>query len=409
MTTMIAVNARFSHRRLTGVERYAFEISARLDSAHCLAPARPLGPVAGHLWEQFVLPARLRRGEVLWSPANSGAWIVRKQAVTLHDAGVFDHPEWFRPAFAAWTRLSWRVLARRAEAILTVSEFSCKRLMLRLKIPREKIHVIPNGVGKPFEQQSEKVIRETKEKYGLRKPYFLFVGTLEPRKNLGSLFQAWVRTDFGSDCPFALVIAGAAGKVFAEVSQIGNPTYAQGQITNFSKSQVHSSLRGGRSSRRSNLFETGDCFAAVLRLRYAPLRTAARNDGLSGTIESNRDLLNSIYMLGHVPDEDLPALYAGAKAVVVPSFYEGFGLTALEAMACGAPVIASNTSAFPEVLGEAALYVNPNRADEIADAMQRIAEDGAFANDLRERGLQRAARFSWDDSARKIESVLRIL
>ncbi len=114
-------------------------------------------------------------------------------------------------------------------------------------------------------------------------------------------------------------------------------------------------------------------------------------------------------MLGHVPDEDLPALYAGAKAVVVPSFYEGFGLTALEAMACGAPVIASNTSAFPEVLGDAALYVNPNRADEIASAIQQIAHDDALANDLRARGLQRAARFSWDDSARRIESILKSL
>ncbi|MBI5933686.1 MAG: glycosyltransferase family 4 protein [Chloroflexi bacterium] len=337
MPPSIAVNGRFLTRRITGVDRYAFEISSRLDSARRLTPSRPRGLLAGHAWEQLILPARLRRGEILFSPANAGPWTVRAQAVTLHDASVFDHPEWFRPAFALWTRLAWKILVKQVRMILTVSEFSRERLQFHLNIPAEKIRVIPNGVGKPFGPQSTRAIDAMKGKYNLTKPYFLFVGTLEPRKNLGRLIEAWER----SDGHFELVIVGTEGTVFAS----GN-------------------------------------------------RRPAPNDK------------HPTY-IGRVPDVDLPALYSAATALVIPSLYEGFGLPALEALACGAAVIASNTSAFPEVLGDAALFVDPLDTNGIAEAMQTIAKDSALANELRARGLQRAAQFSWDDSARRIEAILK--
>ena len=113
--------------------------------------------------------------------------------------------------------------------------------------------------------------------------------------------------------------------------------------------------------------------------------------------------------LGYVPDSALPALYSGASAVLTTSLYEGSGLTALEAMACGAPVIASNTTSFPEVTGDAALLVNPNHVEEIANAIKKIIEDPHFANTLRERGLQRSKQFTWDESARKTQSLLESL
>jgi glycosyltransferase involved in cell wall biosynthesis len=344
MTPSIAVNGRFLTRRFTGVDRYAFEISARLEGARRIAPSRPPGLLAGHAWEQLILPARLRRGEILFSPANAGPWIVRAQAVTLHDSSVFDHPEWFRPAFAAWTRLAWKILAKQARMILTVSEFSHGRLQLHLKIPDEKIRVIPNGVGKPFEPQSAREIQRVKEKYNLNQPYFLFVGTLESRKNLGTLLRAW---EIFNSSHFTLATAGASGKVFAAVGRNGIPP----------------SARKWR-------------------------------------------ITNPPHALGYVPDQDLPALYSGATAFVIPSLYEGFGLPALEALACGAPVIASNVSAFPEVLDDAALFVNPLDVNAIAEALNTIAEDSSLANDLRGRGLKRAALFSWDDSAQKIETIL---
>ena len=341
MALKIAINARFQHRRVTGVGRYAQEISKRMEpKPRMIAPKKTIGQISGHLWEQFVLPLRLQKDEILWSPANTSAWVIRNQAVTIHDASVFDHPEWFHPAFAAWTRLSWKILSNRVKAIITVSEFSKERLMHHLKISDQKIHVIPNGVGKPFEPQSNKTIHETKRKYDLTKPYFLFVGTHEPRKNLGMLIKAFIQLKLSA---YDLVIAGDKGVVFADI----NPGYGS-------------------------------------------------------------DAAN-IKFLGYVSDIDLPALYSGAQAVIVPSLYEGFGLTTLEAMACGTPVIASNTTSFTEVTGDAALLVDPNKITEIKNAILKLIEDRNFANALRESGLRQAAQFSWDKSARKIQALLETL
>lgn len=313
------------------MERYAHEISKRLTSAkYFIAPKRPPGQVGGHLWEQFILPAKIQNGDVLWSPANAGPWLVRNQAVTIHDASVFDHPEWFTPTFAAWTRLSWKILARRARAIITVSEFSRQRLKHHLSLPDEKIHVIHNGVGEPFEPQSAGRVKAVKEKYGIRKPYFLFVGTMEPRKNLRVLLQAWEQLNLKTH---ELFLAGAEGKVFS----------------------------------------------------------------LAGQAES----------LTHILDEDLPALYSGTTAFVFPSLYEGFGLPVLEAMACGAPAITSNTTAFPEIFGDAALLIDPAKPEDITRAMQEIIENDLLANTLRERGLKKARELSWEKSAVKTEAVFK--
>jgi glycosyltransferase involved in cell wall biosynthesis len=332
MPINIAINGRFQQRLITGVDRYAREISQRLTSTkYFITPKRPLGQIAGHLWEQLVLPTQIQNDDILWSPANAGPWLVHNQVITIHDASVFDHPEWFNPTFAIWTRLSWKILARRAKAIITVSNFSRERLKFHLGISKEKIHVIHNGVGKPFELQPQKSIETVKEKYGLKKPYFLFVGTNDPRKNLAGLIQAWERLNIKSH---SLFIAGAEGKVFAlTASHTGGATYA--------------------------------------------------------------------------PDAELPALYSGAAAVIVPSFYEGFGLTILEAMACGAPVIASSIAVFREVFEGAALFINPHDANEIANAMTKIIEDKPFTMALREQGLSHASKFSWDKSARKTQEIIK--
>ena len=331
MPIKIAINGRFQQRRITGVDRYAHEISKRLTGEkYFIAPSHPLRQVTGHLWEQFVLPMKLQRGDILWSPANVGPWSVRNQIVTIHDASVFDHPEWFNPTFSAWTRLSWKILARQTKAIITVSNFSRDRLRFHLGIPDEKIHVIYNGVSTPFEPQSKMKIDLAKEKYELKKPYFLFVGTDEPRKNIAGLVQAWEHLKLKSH---SLFVAGTNGKVFAPAaSHSENMTY--------------------------------------------------------------------------VPDAELPALYSGAVAVIVPSFYEGFGLTALEAMACGAPVIVSDIPVFRELFDGAVLFVDPHKPKEIANMIQRIVEDKLVAIDLREKGLAHAQNFSWNESAQKTQNVI---
>ena len=117
----------------------------------------------------------------------------------------------------------------------------------------------------------------------------------------------------------------------------------------------------------------------------------------------------SVTYMGYVPDQDLPALYSGATAVLLPSLYEGFGLGVLEAMACGAPVIASGTTSFPEVVGEAGISVDPTDPNGIAEAMRQISEEDALAPPLRPRGRQRAKQFTWDESARRIQKLVESL
>lgn len=328
MVNQIAINGRFLSRRISGVERYAHEISKRIHPARMIQFALNSGQLAGNLWEQIILPCQIKRNEILWSPANAGPWLVQNQVLSIHDASVFDHPEWFKPSFAAWTRLSWKILAQRVKAIITVSNFSREQLKLHLGIPQEKIHVIHNGVSAPFEPQSQTKIGEVKMKYKLDKPYFLFVGTNEPRKNLSALLAAWKKLKSSNHMLF---IAGGRGNVFA-----------------------------------------------------------GTNPGIST----------------YVVDEDLPALYSGATAYVTTSHYEGFGLPCLESMACGTPVIAPNTTAFPEILRGAALLVDPNDPSEISMAMQKIMDDPQLANRLREYGAAHVKNFTWEQAAEKTQSLL---
>jgi len=330
MPNKIAVNGRFFSRRITGVERYAHEISKRLTASRMILPGKHTGQISGNLWEQFILPGQIKQNEILWSPANAGPWLVRNQIITIHDASVLDHPEWFKPSFAAWSKLSWRILARRVKAIITDSNFSRERLKIRLGIPDKKIHVIHNGVGKPFEPQPQDLIDAVKRKYKLDKSYFLFVGTNEPRKNLSNLINAWESLNLKTH---TLFIAGGKENIFAPTSIHANST-------------------------------------------------------------------------AYVSDEELPALYAGATAFVSPSLYEGFGLPILEAMACGTPVIASDIPVFRELFKGAVFFINPQAVSQIANAMQKIIDDQALANTLRERGLQLSKKFTWDEAAHKTQFLL---
>jgi len=350
MPQRIAVNGRFMHRRPAGVERYARELSTRLEPPariigvafasrpgrpHDVAPAAALG---GHLWEQFRLPRQLSHDEILWSPANSGPWSVSLQAVTLHDASPFDHPEWFRPNYGAWARLSWKILARTCRLIFTVSEFSRRRLTWQLRPSGQKLHVIPNGVGRPFGPASKNAIRLARDKYSIEHPYFFFAGTHEPRKNLARLFLAWEQVG-GVLGQHELVVAGEPGEVF-------------------------------------------------------------RNTGY-------RTVPSRVRLLHYVPDSDLPGLYAGAVAAVLPSLYEGFCLPVLEAMACGTPVITASGSCLPEITGGAALLVDAHESRSIASAMRMLVDDRGLADELRARGLVRAQEFSWDTSAQQLQSILQ--
>lgn len=187
----VVVNARCFDRPLTGVERYAREVMARLNgNIRVSRPPHRMSGWRGHLWEQLELPRVVNR-DLLWSPANTGPLAVRRQVITVHDLAVIDHPEWFEPKFAAWYRFLLPRLARRVAHIVTGSVFSKSRIVDRLGVAEDCVSVFPYGVGEAFNRTPSPSVADVRRRFGLHSPYILTVGSLEPRKNLRRLLQAW--------------------------------------------------------------------------------------------------------------------------------------------------------------------------------------------------------------------------
>ena len=341
--TKIRLNARFRGRPLTGVERFATEVSERLarrDEVFLAeaAPAAPLAGMKGHAWEQFVLPRKVGRDEILFSPCNTGPISVRKQLVVIHDAAVWDGPEGFSRSFRTVYQQLLPRLAKKAAVVATVSEFSRARLAPVLGVPEERILVLGNAVSGAFSPTGSEEGRVG----GLT---LLCVGSMDPRKNLGRLLRAWVSLQ-------------EAGKL---------PEGATLQLI------------GGANPRN---------FAGM------------------ETIEGS-----GIEWLGRVDDAELVRRYREADAFVYPSLYEGFGLPPLEAMACGCPVLLSCAASLPEVGGPesegAVRYFDPESEAEIASAIERfLALDTSERAAMRQRALDRAARFSWEMIAEKAAAAM---
>jgi glycosyltransferase involved in cell wall biosynthesis len=337
----IVVNLRSQDGCLTGVQRYSQELCARLNGGiQIVTPRRPLHGVAGHLWEQTVLPLRVAK-RLLWSPANTGPLAVERQVLTIHDVAPLDHPEWFESKFASWYGWMIPALARRLRYLITVSEFSKRRLIAHAEIEQSRVQVIPNGVSERFYPRDIDSIRDARTR--LRIPtdhYVLSLGSIEPRKNLSRLLQAWSLCAPRLPDDVWLVVAGAEGK--------------------------------------------GHIFATATVGEIPP----------------------RVHWTGFVQDEDLPALYSGAMAMVYPSIYEGFGLPVLEAMAAGTAAIAGNSTALPEVMDGAGVLVDPYDVSAIAAAMERIVQDREWRERLRRSGIERSRHFSWDRAA---ASTMRVL
>jgi glycosyltransferase involved in cell wall biosynthesis len=331
----IAVNARFLSQRITGVQRYAREILQRLPELEPITPGERWNGPKGQLWEQFLLPGKVGK-RLLWSPCNVGPWAVRNQVVTIHDCAFHDVPQAVSRGFRLWYSWLLRRLGPRVRRILTVSEFSRQRLIDYLQVDPKQVVAIPNGVDERFNPTAIEAVPAMRARLGLPERYVLFVGSLDPRKNLLGLLKAWDQVSARLDCP--LVICGASSHVFRSAG-----------------------------------------------IEQLPAR---------------------VMLSGYVADEDLPALYAGAELFVYPSLYEGFGLPVIEAMACGTPVVCSSTTSLGEVAGNAACLVDPADGESMAHGILRAAEDQTLRRELRSRGLDRAAEFSWKRAARETWGVL---
>jgi glycosyltransferase involved in cell wall biosynthesis len=217
----IVVNTRALGANLDGVQRYAIEVLERLgDRVETIKPGRETRGVKGHLWEQAVLPRRVGR-RLLWSPTNSGPLAVRRQVLTLHDAVVLDHPEWFQSVYARWYRALLPRLVRRVANVITDSEFSKTRIHATTGVAEEKIHVVHIGVDPRFRPASSDEIANVRDRYGIPgERYLLSLGSIEPRQNHRRLVDAWARVERELPEDVVLAIAGAAGRssIFREVS-----------------------------------------------------------------------------------------------------------------------------------------------------------------------------------------------
>ena len=337
----IVVNTRVLLNPLTGLHRYTRELVTRLeDLVRPVHPPFRMTSALNQSWEQLVLPLRTGR-HPLWSPANTGPLAVPNQVLTLHDMAALDHPEWFQGRFARYASWLTPRLARRVRHIITVSEFSRGRITALTGVPESKITVIPSAVPVGFEPRPEEEVRMVCGRFGLLpRDYVFYLGSIEPRKNLGRLVEAW--TSCRRRLPDSLVLAVAGDRP--------NPQ---------------------------------------------AFREARIPEGVGG-----------LRWLGRVEDSVLPALLSGSRVFAYVSLYEGFGAPPLEALAAGAPVLASSVASIPEVLGDAALYVDPLDVGSIAAGLERLVNDTELQNRFRDAGPVRARSFTFDDVAARTRKVL---
>ncbi|MBN1486828.1 MAG: glycosyltransferase family 4 protein, partial [Anaerolineae bacterium] len=262
--------------------------------------------------------------------------------LTVHDL-IFRHlPQHHKPLNRWYLNATLPLYCKRASHIIAVSEATRQDIIHSYDIPEEKISVIYEAADPKFQPQSQKKVNDVRNRYHLPQDFLLYLGTIEPRKNLIRLLKAWEPLYQANEAP-PLVLGGKRGWL------------------------------------------SDDFFAA---LEQSPAR-----DG--------------VLLTGYVADEDLPALYAAATAFIYPSLYEGFGLPPLEAMACGTPVVCSNASSLPEVVGTAALTCEPENEEAIREEIRRIIQDEELRVNLREQGLKQAAKFSWARAAQETLTVYK--
>lgn len=360
----IGIDARIADYTTGGIARYTSQlvggmreleasdvelVAVRSRKQRMAAPDTPAHEIVTvwtpphHRLERYVLPWELRGAgfDVLHSPdfiPPNGRW---RKVITVHDLAFLRMPELVTDASRRYYG-GIRRAVREADAIIAVSRATARDLIELTGAHAEKVSVVYEAADSTLKPMpAGEAAATVRERFGLEGPYILFVGTIEPRKNLPRLLQAFsmLRREF----PARLVVAGGGGWL------------------------------------------SDDVFATVQRL--------ALSDG--------------VVFLGEARPTDLRALYGAAEALALPSLYEGFGLPALEAMACGTPVVASDAGSLAEVVGDAGVLVRPDDANDIAHGLGWVLGNASFRNAIIQRGFTRAAAFSWQRAARETLEIYR--
>jgi len=292
-------------------------------------------PLRRILWEQVCQAAQLRQFDLYHALAFvAPLWLAAPMVVTVYDLSFMRYPERLSRARRLYLRRFTALTCRRARRVLAISQSTASDLSSLLHIPASKIDVTPLGYDQAaFRPLPAAEVDAFRRREGLPPRFWLFVGTLEPRKNLLMLLRAYARLPQSARLP--LILGGGKGwladDIFATIERQG----------------------------------LGDC----------------------------------IRHIGFVPAADLPIWYNSAEAFLYPSVFEGFGLPVLEAMACGTPVLTSNASSLPEVVGSAGMTLPPDDAAVWADALKDIVSNRDWRSMARRRGLERARQFTWQRTA----------
>ncbi len=348
---MIVVNARFLTQKLTGVQRFAFEMSCQLmelyhDDILFVAPRnirrsrysdqlKPvlIGKYTGYLWEQYELPRYLKkRGcPLLLNLCNLAPVVYRNKISTIHDITFVKYPADY-PFRMRWMyKMLVPHILNTSIRIITVSHFSKNEISAYYQIPKDKIHVVYNAVNASFgPQRNERLLSER---------YIMAFASTGENKNFKMIMQSFI-------------------KVNEQYKDI-------------------------------KLYVIGEC---LREKEYDELR-----------------LHDSIVFMGRVSDEKLIELYSNAIAFVFPSLYEGFGIPVIEAQACGCPVIASNVTTFPEILGASALCIDPHKTDGFVDAILSLFRDIELRDKYIKLGYDNVTRFSWQKSGKELMRIMNSL
>jgi glycosyltransferase involved in cell wall biosynthesis len=265
-----------------------------------------------------------------------------RAVAVIHDLSFVLHGQYTARRNRQFLTRYVPVTIKKSQHIITVSENAKNEIIAYYGADPSKITVVTPAIDHDFfNPRPQQEIDAATKKYGIAKPYILYAGTLEPRKNIGAILNAYAELSPMMRESFSLVLVGG-------------------------------------------------------------------NGWLDGDIKAQLEKVNhlDITATGYVPDEDLPALYSGASLFVYPSLYEGFGIPPLEAMACNTPVIVSDSSSLPEVVGDAAIKVDAQDFTALAGHIEKVLSDPALADDMRRKGLARAKAFTWEQSAAKLLEVL---
>ena len=297
-------------------------------------------PAMRILWEQLIQPSALYRAKADLYHAMafvSPLMLPCPSVVTVYDLSFLRFPEAFRPINRYYLRYLTALSVRRAKAVITISESTRQDVINLLGKPADQVHTIYCGVDDSFRPLSLAEVAIFKQQQNLPDRFILYLGTLEPRKNLSGLIRAY------------------------------------GQLCQLDPTTPPLIVVGGK----------GWYYQAVF------------------TLVTDLGLQDRVKFPGYVPQAQLPLWYNAASLFLYPSLFEGFGLPVLEAMSCGTPVVTSNISSLPEVAGQAGALVNPNNPAQLAHTMHLILTQPDLQQTMRARGLQQATQFRWDKAAQE--------